>query len=241
MKAWEYLASIEDHQERMKAIADVKKKVRQQMAGKSEAEIKVAWDDIMARMKQAVDDKLAVSQKEIEHKPNKFKWYIASTVVGVLLIGMLGTTIYAVGQMQNMKHSNISVEPQETVCIDNSDKIQGMSNMIEYLRQAYKDSSDEVQGLRNEVEAYDEERKQNAEDEIAKINLIIQLTESKFQRADLVLEAAKPFMLESDLGGMQYVKVAALLSKERELLMESGALKNLKNSVEVLKAIHGID
>ena len=106
MKAWEYLASIEDHQERMKAIADVKKKLRQQMAGKSEAEIKVAWDEIITRMKQVLDDKLSTSQKKTttEHKSNKFKLSIVATVVGILFVGMLGITIYSFGELQKIKY-----------------------------------------------------------------------------------------------------------------------------------------
>lgn len=62
MKAWEYLAGIDDDQERRVATASVYQKVRRRMAGRPEAEIKAAWDSIVSKLQQAMD----IKQKETD-------------------------------------------------------------------------------------------------------------------------------------------------------------------------------
>ena len=127
IKAWEYLAGIDDPSERKKASMKVFQNMKQQMIDKSDAEVTRAWQTIVSKANQirkelkqqqaeitGVKEKTGIKETPtcddtIDH--SKTPKIAAITVVGALFVGMLGVTIYSVGQMQKMKYAE-STEPQ---------------------------------------------------------------------------------------------------------------------------------
>ena len=114
MKAWEYLANIEDTGERKEASMKVFQNMKRQMIDKSDAEVTRAWQTIVSKANQIrkeLKQQQAKVKEETEIKETPTcngaitPKIAAITVVSILFVGMIGTTVYAVGKMQKMKHS----------------------------------------------------------------------------------------------------------------------------------------
>ena len=97
MKAWDYLASIKDYRERITATARVREKMRRKMAGQPEAEIKAAWNYILARTRKTVEDNSKMLQAGAKEdsdiktiRRNKIAVKVIVIITAVMIIVLLG-------------------------------------------------------------------------------------------------------------------------------------------------------